>query len=479
MDEKIQSLREIVGREYEKPDPAKLDKFVEALKATEKAQEFLSARGLSEETIKHFKLGYSKYYNAIAIPIFKKGELVNFKYRFLNPKKIKYVSEKNAENWIYNEEGLDEAEKKKAILIVEGEFDLMMCHQKGIVNVVSPVFGKDSFSAWIARMDEIPKVYIAYDNDVGGKASAIKIAQRVGLDKSYEVLYPEGVKDASEFFEDKEKDDFMKLVDDSKAFYSYQFKGLGDIIVGLRSQEDDLIRLKLIPKVEIEKDWLMIVSGKSNVGKTSYVLNLADELSSSGTPTLVMPFERGISSVGKRFLQVKFDRTVHEFTSLDDKGWEKVIDDCIDTPIYFSLPAKDDIVDTIIQARRFFDTRVVIIDHLDYIVRNNSYNKEAEIGNTLQNLKRVAEENGIIIIIVTHVRKIESAGSEGNRKPNMEDLKGSSSLYQDPECVIMLSTAGPEQLDVDVVKNKGEMASNMYLINNATGKINPEGLNLE
>ena len=56
------------------------------------------------------------------------------------------------------------------------------------------------------------------------------------------------------------------------------------------------------------------------------------------------------------------------------------------------------------------------------------------------------------------------------RKPGIEDLKGSSSLYQDPECVVLLSgTDG--RLEVDVVKNKGEMVSESFGFNYKTGKI--------
>ena len=107
---------------------------------------------------------------------------------------------------------------------------------------------------------------------------------------------------------------------------------------------------------------------------------------------------------------------------------------------------------------------------MDYIVRNVSGNKEAEIGQTLQTLKRVAEEHGIVMLIVTHIRKIDSAGAQTQRKPNVEDLKGSSSLYQDPECVVLLD-GDTQQIHVNVVKNKGEMKSKTFSFNAMTGKL--------
>ena len=130
----------------------------------------------------------------------------------------------------------------------------------------------------------------------------------------------------------------------------------------------------------------------------------------------------------------------------------------VDAPVYFSTPKKEDITDIVIKSKRLFDTKVVIIDHLDYIVRHGT-NQGAEIANALQNLKRLGEEHGIIFMVVTRIRKIHQAGSSEKRNPNLEDLKGSSSLYQDPECVVLLNSKESGTITVDVAKNKGEMTT--------------------
>jgi len=106
---------------------------------------------------------------------------------------------------------------------------------------------------------------------------------------------------------------------------------------------------------------------------------------------------------------------------------------------------------------------------LDYLIRHVSGNREAEIANTLQGLKRVAEEHKIVIIIVTHIRKIEQAGSSIERKPNMDDLKGSSSLSQDPECVVLLNPV-EEGVEVCIAKNKGKMGCQTFDFNPTTGR---------
>lgn len=468
---KIKSLGESLNAAYIKPDIQLVLQYREALKGNEAALKYLrEERGLSDETIGHFRLGYAADKDAISIPIFRDNTLINIKYRFLNPTGPKYTSEAGAETWVYNESGFAAGVKLGKILIVEGEFDLMCVWQSGIKNVVSPASGKNSYGVWIEYLDRIKEVYVAYDNDAPGRETSKEMAERIGTEKSFEVKYPEGIKDASEFFVDHTADEFKALLKAAKPFYTYQFKGVGDIIESLRNKKDDTVQIPFVPKVEIEKDWLVVISGKSNVGKTAYVLNLADHLATQGVPVLVMPFERGIESVGKRFLQVKFDKTLNDFKELDEEGWDKITRECLETPIYFAMPGKDEITETIKTSRRLFDTKFVIIDHLDYIVRGTN-NAEKDIANTLQGLKRVAEENGIVMLVVTHIRKIDDAGSLIKKKPGIEDLKGSSSLYQDPECVIMLNGNGDGEIHVEIVKNKGEMTNQSFDFNVSTGKM--------
>ncbi len=479
--DQIKSVRQTVGREYIKPDPLRVEKFIEELWCNETALDYLrKERALSDDTIRYFKLGYDSEKNAVAIPIYKKDELVNIKYRFLSPDKIKYTSERGAETWLYHEKGIQYALQKGGVLIVEGEFDLMSCYQAGIKNVVSPASGKDSYGVWVELLDPIARVYLSYDNDEAGRGASKKFAERVGSDKCFEVKYPEflsgvPIKDANDFFKVGTVEQYKELIKSAQPYYSYQFKNLGDIITYLRKSDTEELELVVIPKVKMEKDWLVVVSGKSNIGKTSYCMNIADELAGRGIPCLVMPFERGIASVGKRYLQVHFDKSSDDFKFTSSEAWEEMIGQVVELPVYFSTPRKEDIREIVIKAKRLFDTRVVIIDHLDYIVRHVNGNREAEIANTLQSLKSLGSEHGIIFIIVTHIRKIEQAGSQVARDPNIEDLKGSSSLYQDPECVVLLSSDCAGTLKVKIAKNKGEMRSQSYLMREETGKmvINP------
>jgi len=470
--DKIQSLQSQLKISYRRPPVDKLEKMISNLKSNLNALDYLRIqRGLLDETIDHFKLGYDMDKNAIAIPIFKRGELVNIKYRLLDPKdRPKYTQEKDCEVWLYNEEGIQDGIKKGGVLIVEGEIDLMSCWQAGIKNVVSPASGKDSYGIWLELMDNLPQIFIAYDNDKAGKDTALKLSERIGVEKCKEILYPEGIKDANDYFRKFKVEDYKELIKNARPFYRHQFKGLVDIIEELRSNKNEAIQLQFLPDVKLGKDWLVVISGLSNVGKTAFTLNLAKELTDKDLPTLILPFERGTQVVGSRFLQVKYKLGEGDLVTTEAEEWDKISKESINLPLYFAMPQREETMELIKKAKRIFDIKIVIIDHLDYMVRSST-SKEQEIGQTLQALKRLAEEFGIIMLIVTHVRKISAPGSTAKSKPNIEDLKGSASLYQDPECVVMLTSPEAGQIEVSVVKNKGKMSNQVYGFNSDTGAL--------
>lgn len=467
----IKSFRETIGANYTKPNLQDILSYRNHLNTNTIAQDYLKIqKNLSDDTIARFSLGYDLYRNQIAIPEMKNKEVINVAYRSLIDGETKYKKERGCENWIFHEQGLDLAREKGGILITSNQFDAMSAWQAGFKNVVSVPVGKDGTGAWMELFDSIPKIYIAFENTKVSKKYALDFAERLGTDKCFEVQLPEGVHDLNAFFKQKDSDDFREILKSSRPYYTYKFKGLQDVISLMREKKNNVLSFDCIPFVEFEEDWIAVLSGVSNAGKTTAVLNIANELADKNVPTLILPFERGIKTVGKRYLQVRYDKTQAELDNLSEQELDNIVDDVIDLPIYFSTPTREQIRDTIGRAKKIFGTKVVIVDHLDYLVRKSGENHNVETSNTLQEFKSLAQEYNILFLIVHHIKKQEGVGSTP-KKPKMEDLKGSSSTYQDPEAVIMLSSPEKGQLEVDIVKNKGEMGSRIYVFNTMTGRI--------
>lgn len=469
MTDKIQAIKDALGGGYIKPDISKQEQLVKNLGQSSVAQDYLQiTRGLAKDTIYHFKLGYDIDKDAISIPVFKRGELVNIRYRYINPNgKSKYTQEKGCEVWLYNEDGISKAMPKGAVLIVEGEFDLMACWQAGFKAVVSPASGKDSYGVWIELLDSIPKVYIAYDNDIPGKSAGMNLADRIGVDKCLEVSYGDGIKDANEFFANHVREEFVPLIKEAKPYYKYKFKGVGDIIDSLRVKHDNITKLTMVPFVEWEDDWLAVLSGVTDSGKTSYSLNIASELADKNIPTLIMPFERGVRSVGKRFLQVRYNLHNKDFQHISEEKWLSIVRNSVNLPTYFSVPNIDEFEDIVRRGKRLFNIQFCIIDHLDYFVRGQDrFAKQADM---IEKIKTLAQELQIRFIVVHHLRKKEG-GATADRRPTIDDLKGSSDLYQIPEVVLLLHKPDEGKIEVGIGKNKGSYGYETFDFDTATGK---------
>ncbi len=465
LSDRIQSLQQTLNVSYTRPDVKRYESMVAKLRDSPGYKYLTEERGLTDETIDHFGLGYDERKNAIAIPHFKKGELINIKYRFLEPKDIRYTSESNAEQWVYHDEGLAVASEKGAVFIAEGEMDAMSLWQMGVRNVISPGSGANSYGPWIEELDKIKAVWIVYDNDPPGQSAAKELGTRIGVEKCRNVLYPDGFKDANEYMLKHSSQQIRELFAQSKPFYKYEFNNISDVVQDMVSNPRDYITTKLFPEVRIYKDNLTVLSGETNSGKSSVALNIALELAGKGVPVLVLPLERGIYTVGRRLVQIALNKTEEEIEFTPREEILKSTESLAQLPVYFAMPDRGKLMDVIARAKRLFGVQYVIIDQIDQAVRNTGGNKEVAISDTMRDLKALSEHLPVAILVVSHIRRLAPG-----EKISMDALKGSNSLSTDPETVVLLST-GEDYLQVEVAKNKGKMRMKRFAMNPETGLV--------
>lgn len=465
---KIHTLQQTAHVSYKRPDQEKVNLMHNKLRGSPGWKYLTESRGLTEETINHFKLGYDSNKDAISIPYYKDGELINIKYRFLNPKDIRYTSEPNAEQWLFNDDGIAEGLSKGAVAISEGEIDCISLWQAGFKNVISPGAGANSYGTWIENLDKIKQVWIAYDNDTPGQSASKELASRIGIEKCRNVVYPQGTKDANEYLLNHSKEELRELFSKALPFYKYEFSGLGEVIDNIISDPQEYLEISLMPGVRLERDNLVVISGETNAGKSTYSLNIIKELAERNIPTLFLPIERGVYSLGRRYLQILLNKTKEGMEFVSTEEWKKHATALSRQPVYMAKPTVRDLENTIVRAKRLFGIRLVIIDHMDYLIRGAA-NKEALISEKMHELKHIAEEHGIIVIVISHINR---GAVIGHSRPTIKNLKGSSSLEQDSEVAIMLyPNEDLTVLEVDVQKNKGPMQKQYYRINVETGVI--------
>lgn len=474
MDE-IKSIREQVGGGYFRPSIETLNSYIEALNEVDSlALKYLQEeRGLSVETIAHFKLGYDAKRNAITIPTFKRGELIGIKYKHLDKRKKDEV-EKNTEQWIYNEDGLKYATTKGSIIIADDEYSLMSIWQSGSTNSIAAVSRGEIFGQWIEYIDDIKKVYLVFKNNDEGREKSELLANRIDTSKCFEVMFGTENEDASSFFLSHTKDEFVSLAKNARPFYKRNFKGLGEVINEMREQNPkDILKSRFIPDLRLKKNAMITVAADTNVGKTTYCLNIADEMVSQNRPVLVLPFEDGIDGTGQRFLQVRCNLDEDELDSRSKQQWEEIIEDVKDLPLYFAFPSGKELIETIVKAKRLFNIEMAIIDGFGFALSNTS-NLNAEITKMVHDLRTVANSYDVKIIIVYHIKKEDQKGGWNARKdiePSLNDIRDSGSLSKDVPIVVILSRTEGGLLKVNPQKAKGKFSIGYFEYNTATGKI--------
>ncbi len=142
------------------------------------AKEFLNARGLTDETLKQYLVGYDEELQAIVIPLdFKGNEIFSIKRMFFDghewkKRDGKKVFRNSGPATLYCAEFVRDA---AAVNVVEGELDCLMLRQHGF----DAVTGTAGAGTWRPSWSELLRdkdVTLVFDSDSAGRNGALKVA---------------------------------------------------------------------------------------------------------------------------------------------------------------------------------------------------------------------------------------------------------------------------------------------------------------
>lgn len=170
---------------------------VQAKRPGANVRAWLRARGLTDETIKAFKVGADAADSTVLLPYLRDGETVNVKHRSINDKR-KMWQAKDAEPCLFGWHLVDP--KARVVAITEGEFDAMALVQLGIAALsVNQGAGNHQWieSDW-ERLERFSTIYLCFDADDAGRKGAREVANRLGLDRCRVVTFGAS-KDANDF----------------------------------------------------------------------------------------------------------------------------------------------------------------------------------------------------------------------------------------------------------------------------------------
>ena len=188
-----------------------------------------------------------------------------------------------------------------------------------------------------------------------------------------------------------------------------------------------------------EEGELVVLSGITANGKTTFAQTLTRNLSKSGVNSLWFTYEVGLKNFIERFGKK--------------------------TPLFF-LPKtlKENTVkwieDRIIESKVKYECKVVFIDHLHYLIRlGQAVNTSFLIGEIMRKLKQLAIEHEIVIVIIAHTQKIKH-----DTVPDLSDIRDSSFISQESDICMIIRRCG--QLNKKTNEMKYFETANVYLLKN-------------
>ncbi len=218
---------------------------------------------------------------------------------------------------------------------------------------------------------------------------------------------------------------------------------------------------------------LIVLAARPSVGKTAFALNLARNAALHPTkPTSVGFFslEMSAGQLVQRILSAESEIWLekisrgkleeHEMKQLYKKGIEKLAS----APIHIDDSAALNIFELRAKCRRLknkHNVGLIIIDYLQLMSgagENRNANREQEISRISRDLKGLAKELQVPIVALSQLSREVEKRKEGNKMPQLSDLRESGAIEQDSDLVMFMYR--PEYYDITANElgesNKGE-----------------------
>lgn len=158
---------------------------------------------------------------------------------------------------------------------------------------------------------------------------------------------------------------------------------------------------------------LVVLSALTKSGKTSFCMDLTTKLQDHNP--LWFSFEESVEELIEQYLE-RNQKPPHFVT-----------------PAFIPEKTLDWVETKIIEGIAKYDSKVVFIDHLDFIVPFQGDNRSDAIAHTMRALKGIARTLDVVIVLLCHVVKAEM-----DKQPTLNDLRGSSSIAQEADTVMLL-----------------------------------------
>lgn len=218
----------------------------------------------------------------------------------------------------------------------------------------------------------------------------------------------------------KEKIDACARLEEAMRVYKGEDELISslDILEKIKTQPEEEVFMTGIENLDailkgFRKNQLIVLAAPTKAGKTQFCVELTIRM--ANTKPVWIPFEESAEELVRKF----HDR--------------KEIPPLFYTPKTITGNTLEWVEKRIVEGKVKYGSQLFFIDHLHFIVPFNSDRLDTRIGQVMRQLKTIAKNHGVTIILVAHLKK-----TNVTEAPNLEDLRDSSFIAQEADTVMML-----------------------------------------
>ena len=406
-------------------------------------------RGFSEETIKHFELGYYQKVDEsgevkeyLVIPHKFGGKYYNAKLRSWVGHPKEFVRIPNQPTILFNADVLES--RPKCVLITEAELDAIAAWEAGIKNVVALTAGcKGGIpSTFIPLFDPLEKIIIAFDGDDAGRAGAFRLAKQLGLHRCWLVDFGEGY-DLNDYFRLFGRNALLKKIEEAVLAQVGDVEAFDSLLERLQFSSSEEAQLETgFPALDAitggydPNGYLITLASLAKSGKTTFACALALQFAIRHGPALIFCLEME---------KEKIARIIASQISLSGRytGPAEAFflrSNFREVPLYHAFMGSANaevVLETIREAFYRYGVQFVVFDNIHYLVRGVD-NKASRLADIVKSFALLARELGIIILLIAQPKKM------GRRRGveiemSASDIAWTSALESDSDLLLIIN----------------------------------------
>ncbi len=196
----------------------------------------------------------------------------------------------------------------------------------------------------------------------------------------------------------------------------------------------------------LHPDQLVILAARPAVGKTAFVLNIAQNVGiKQNAPVAIFSLEMGADSLVNRMLAAEGLVDSHNLRTgqLTDQDWQNLTlaqGTLADAPIYIDDTPGIKVTEIRARSRKLAQELgglgLIVIDYLQLITGTRTENRQQEVSDISRQLKILAKELKVPVIALSQLSR--GVEQRQDKRPVLSDIRESGSIEQDADIVAFL-----------------------------------------